>query len=136
MDLDGTDPLAAIVVQSHCDTVAGAGTAGCSRIVVHVEETVWVVHVDAIDSILPDVRLGVCGHEADNGVEVRVEVVGGTHDGDGDGVGVLLQEVQGCGNIGGGNRSSRERDTSPQCMCWWLWRKSKPLSSLAPWTRW
>ena len=67
-----------IVVQSHCDTVAGAGAAGCSRVVVQVEETVWVLYVDAIDSVLPDVRLGVCGHESDNGVEVGVEVGGGT----------------------------------------------------------
>ena len=54
--------------------------------------------------------LGLVGHQTNNGIEVGLGVGGRTHNGNGDGVGSLLDVLNGSGDLGRGNRLSGKRN--------------------------
>ena len=69
LDLHRTDPLTTIVLQNQNNFIGAARRRISSITIVHIEGIGRSIHTRRADRVLPDVGLGLVGHQTDNGIE-------------------------------------------------------------------
>ena len=69
LDLHRTDPLTTIIVQSQNNFKGAARRRISSITTVHIKGAAGSIHTRRADRVLPDVGLGLVGHQTDDGIE-------------------------------------------------------------------